>query len=65
MYKKFKDYCNGWNQVVFSLINITFVVMLIVVNLQLTIDRNEDFLDATLAQLRDMDRVRSDDYSSF
>jgi hypothetical protein len=36
-----------------------------VVNLQLTIDRNEDFLDATLAQLRDMDRVRSDDYSSF
>jgi hypothetical protein len=39
--------------------------ILLVVNLQWTLDRNEDFLDATLAQLRDMDRVRSDDYSSF
>jgi hypothetical protein len=30
---------------------------------QLLIDKNEDFLDATLAQLRDRDRFASGNYS--
>ena len=37
--------------------------MLTVVIGQLVIDRNEDFLDATLAQLRDRDRLTSSNYN--